>query len=350
MTPLLFIKHKGFNARTVENDVSILSEKFSVKMYEVNTSKGIGFFTAFIKQFWWLLFFIYRYKVIFIWFADYHSLLPVFFAKLTGKFSVINIGGYDADEILIGKPHSFKDKFRKFCVVYSVKNCSKLLPVSGIMKGYLEKAVSPDKCETVYCCVDTGMFPPPAEIPVKENIIITVGGGGAFIKEAKRKRLDLFIQLGNEFCQKYPEYNAQFFAIGHNAGSETYSYLLPMIKNKNVELKPATGSIDELISYYKKASVYMQLSFYEAFGIAQVEAMMYGCIPLSNPGGAIKEVIGNAGFTVENYDIDKYLQLIKEILDKKHEGLRLSAQKRAEQNFSLEARRIKLLEILSSHS
>lgn len=346
MTPLLFIKHKGFNARTVENDVSILSERFSVKMYEVNTSKGIGFFAAFIKQFWWLLFFIYRYKVIFIWFADYHSLLPVFFAKLTGKFTVINIGGYDADEILIGKPHSLKDKFRKFCVVYSVKNCSKLLPVSNIMKSHLETAVEPAKCETVYCCVDTEKFPPPENIPAKENLVITVGGGGAFIKEAKRKRLDFFIELGNEFSSRYPELNAKFFAIGHDAESETYKYLVPLMKSKNVELKPSTQSIDDLTTYYRSASVYMQLSYYEAFGIAQVEAMMYGCIPLSNPGGAIKEVIGNAGFTVDNYDLEKYIQLIKEILHGEHEDLRILAQIRAKQNFSLEARKVKLLKIL----
>ena len=346
MTSLLFIKHKGFNARTVENDVSILSEKFSVKMYEVNTSKGIGFFTAFIKQFWWLLFFVYRYKVIFIWFADYHSLLPVFFAKLTGKFSVINIGGYDADEILIGKPVSLKDKFRKFCVVYSVKNCSKLLPVSDIMKSYLETAVERDKCETVYCCVDTEKFPPPEKIPDKENLIITVGGGGAFIKEAKRKRLDFFIQLGNEFSLRFPEYNAKFYAIGHDTESVTYRYLAPMVKNKNVEIKPATQSNDELTSYYEKASIYMQLSFYEAFGIAQVEAMLYGCIPVSNPGGAIKEVIGEAGFTVADYDLEKYIQTIKKILDKRHEGLRISARKRTLENFSMDSRRKKLLSVL----
>lgn len=350
MTPLLFIKHKGFNARTVENDVSILSEKFSVKMYEVNTSKGIGFFTAFMKQFWWLLFFVYRYKVIFIWFADYHSLLPVFFAKLTGKFSVINIGGYDADEILPGSPNTLKDKFRKFCVTYSIKNCTKLFPVSDVIKSYLEKAVNSDKCETVYCCIDTDKFPPPEVIAPKENLVVTVGGGGAFIKEAKRKRLDFFIKLGEEFNKRFPEYNAKFYAIGHDKGTDTSRYLAEMITDKNVELKPLTGSVNELIDYYEKASIYMQLSYYEAFGIAQAEAMLYGCIPVSNPGGAIAEVIGDAGFTVENYDIDKYLQLIKEILDKKHEGLRLSAQKRAEQNFSLEARRIKLLQILGSHS
>lgn len=346
MTPLLFIKHKGFNARTVENDVSILSEKFSVKMYEVNTSKGIGFFAAFIKQFWWLLFFIYRYKVVFIWFADYHSLLPVFFAKLTGKFSVINIGGYDADEILIGKPVSLKDKFRKFCVVYSVKNCSKLLPVSDIIKSYLETAVETGKCETVYCCVDTEKFLPPEKIPDKENLIITVGGGGEYIKEAKRKRLDFFIQIGNEFSLRYPGYNAKFYVIGHDTESETYRYLAPLVRNKNVVIMPATQNNDELASYYENASVYMQLSLYEAFGIAQVEAMLYGCIPVSNPGGAIKEVIGDAGFTVGNYDPEKYIQTIKEILDKKHEGLRISARKRALENFSKDSRRNKLLSIL----
>lgn len=348
MTPLLFIKHKGFNARTVENDVSILAEKFSVKMYEVNTSKGIGFFTAFLKEWFWLLFNIYRYKVIFIWFADYHSLLPVFFSKLFGKYCVINIGGYDADEILHSAPKGLKEKFRKFCVVYSVKNCSKLLPVSDVINSYLQQAVPADKCETVYCCVDTVKFPPAETIPQKENIIVTVGGGGEFIKEAKRKRLDFFIELGSEFSKRYPEYSAKFIAVGHNIDTETYKYLSGLINSANVQLKPATKTVDELISYYINASVYMQLSFYEAFGIAQVEAMLYGCIPVSNPGGAIAEVIGDAGFTVKDYNIDEYIRIIKEILDKKHEELRIKARNRAVENFSLESRRNKLLGIFNN--
>ena len=346
MTPLLFIKHKGFNARTVENDIAILSEKFKIKMYEVNTSKGLGFFTAFIKQYFWLLFNIYRFRIVFIWFADYHSLLPVFFAGLFGKYSVINIGGYDADEILPGTPKGLKEKFRKFCVTYSVKNCSKLLPVSDVINSYLQQAVPPGKIETVYCCVDTVNIPPPVTIPHKENIIVTVGGGGVFIKEAKRKRIDFFISLGTEFNRRYPEYKAKFYAIGHNSGSETYKYLYPLINSANVELKPSTESINELIAYYRSASVYMQLSFYEAFGIAQVEAMLYGCIPVSNPGGAITEVIGNAGFTVDDYNMEEYIRIVKEILDKKHEDLRIKAQKRAAENFSLEARKLKLINIL----
>ncbi len=348
MTPLLFIKHKDFNARTVENDISILSKKYSVKLYEVNTTKGISFFTALLKQYFFLLFNIYRYKIIFIWFADYHSLIPVFFAKLTGKVSVINIGGYDADEILIGTPKSLKGKFRKFCVKYSVLNATKLLPVSDVIKSLLETAISAEKCETVYCCIDTVKFPPPERIPFKENIIVTVGGGGAFIKEAKRKRLDFFIELGNKFNELYPAYNAKFYAIGHNPETDTYKYLTQFIKSPNVELKPSTKSVKELIEYYEKASIYMQLSYYEAFGIAQVEAMLYGCIPLSNPGGAIKEVIADSGFTVNDYNMGEYIQITKEILDKRHDELRLMASQRAATTFSLQKRKDKLLNILSN--
>lgn len=345
-TKLLFIKHKDFNARTVLNDVEILSGDFDVRMYEVKTTKGLSFFTALFKQFFYLLFNTGKYKILFIWFADYHSLLPVFFSRLYGRKCVINIGGYDADEILTGKAKSLKSKFRKLCVRYSVKNCTKLLPVSNVIKSYLETEVLASKCETIYCCINTDSFNPDETPDAKENLIITVGGGGEFIKEAKRKRLDFFIKLGEEFGKHFPEYNAKFYLIGHNEGTNTFNYLTELISDTNIQIKPLTKTVDELADYYKKASIYMQLSYYEAFGIAQVEAMLYGCIPVSNSGGAIPEVVGDAGFIIKDYDKEKYLSVIREILDKKHEGLRNTAKKRAIDNFTLEARKEKLLDVL----
>jgi glycosyltransferase involved in cell wall biosynthesis len=315
-------------------------------MFEVNTTKGIRFFTALLGEFFYLLFNVFRYRVIFIWFADYHSLLPVFFSKLFGKFSAVNIGGYDADEILIGEPKSLKAKFRKFCVKYSVKNCTRLFPVSDVIKSYLERAVKSDRCETIYCCVNTKIFNPEEQLPKKENLIITIGGGGEFIKEAQRKRLDYFIEIGEEFNKRFPKYNARFCLVGHNEGSNTYNYLSGLIKSPNTELKPMTKSIDELAGYYRRASIYMQLSYYEAFGIAQIEAMLYGCIPVSNSGGAIPEIVGNAGFIIKDYNKENYLRAIKEILDGKHIELRFSARRRVLENFTLQARRGKLLNAL----
>lgn len=343
MKHLLFIKHRDFNARTVENDLAILQSEYIVKINEVNTVKGLYFFAALFTQFFYLLFNIYRFKLIYIWFADYHSLLPVFFSGFFGKKSVVNIGGYDADEILTGSPRSLKERFRRFCVRYTVKNASMLLPVSDSIREYLTQFVSPDKCETMYCCIDTEIFQPPEVIPQKENLVITVGGGGSFVKEALRKKLDFFIELGGRFNMVHPEYNARFFAIGHNPGTATYEFLCKLITSPNVVLMPSTKTTGELIDYYKRASVYTQLSLYEAFGIAQVEAMLYGCIPVSNPGGAIAEVVGDAGFLINNYDMNEYILKIKEIFDKKHDELRNKAKVRVISNFSLEHRRKKLL-------
>ena len=343
---LLFIKHKNFNARTVDNDIEILKDRYDVTMYEVNTTKGFSFFSELIKEFFFLFFNIYKYRIIFIWFADYHSLLPVFFSKLSGGFSAVNIGGYDADEILIGKPKSIKARFRKLCVKYTVKKCTKIFPVSNVIKSYLERVVPPEKCETVFCCINTGRFSAEENTGKKENLIITVGGGGEFIKEAKRKRLDFFISLGEEFTKRHPGYKAKFYLVGHNKGTATYNYLKELIKSPSIEIKPLTASIEELVSYYRRASVYMQLSFYEAFGIAQIEAMYYGCIPVSNGGGAIPDVVGNAGFVIKDYDLEKYIAAIKEVLDGKHENLRNEAKKRVAENFTLQVRKEKLLDAL----
>lgn len=344
--PLLFIKHKDFNARTIDNDLKILNENYEITLKNVNTTKGLRFFTSLTAQFFYLLFTVHKFKVVFIWFADYHSLLPVFFSKLFGKVCILNIGGYDADEILIEEPLNLKAKFRKFCVKYSVMNSSKLLPVSNVIKKYLIEFVPESKCETVYCCIDEKYFD--EQQSAKENLIITVGGGGKFIKEAKRKRLDFFIEIGNMFNEKYPEYNAKFELVGHNPDSETYKYLAPMIRSKNVELKPLTKTPAELNDYYRRASIYMQLSHYESFGIAQIEAMYNRCIPISNPGGAIPEIVDEAGFLITEFDTEKYIQLIKEVLDKKHENLRDKARRRVSENFTLNIRRSKLNQIIQS--
>ncbi|MGA2669431.1 MAG: glycosyltransferase [Ignavibacteria bacterium] len=228
---LLFIKHKLFTARTVENDLLILKNDFKITCRNINTTKGFTFFTALVKQFFYLLFNIYRFKIIYIWFADYHSFLPVFFAKLLHKRSVINIGGYDAHEILLGTTNSLRTRFRKFCVRYSVKNASKLIPVSNVIKEYLLEVVDESKCEVIYNCVNVDAFHQ-SVVTQKENLIITVGGGGEFIYEAQRKRLDLFIELGNKFNIRFPEYNAKFFLIGHDEGSNTYNYLHPLLSDR----------------------------------------------------------------------------------------------------------------------
>lgn len=341
----MFVRSKEFTARTVDNDIKILSERFDITVQDVRTEKSFVFFIALMKQFLFLLVRIHRYKIIYIWFADYHSFLPVMFSKIFRKICIVNIGGYDADEILINKAETIKEKFRRFCVKYTVKNCNKLLPVSNPTKSNLNKFTPTEKSEVAYCCVDISEFKLDKTIK-KENLIITIGGGGMYLKEALRKRLDFFVEIGNLFNIKHPEYNAKFWLIGHDQDTETYKYLSKLIKHPNVELKAFAKTPDELISYMKKATIYMQLSYHESFGIAQIEAMLYSCIPVSNPGGAIPEVVGDAGFLIKDYNTNEYLKIIREILDGRHEHIRSKARNRVITRFSLEARREKLFSVL----
>lgn len=342
---LLFIKQTNFNARTVENDIAILSEKYLVKLYETNTTKGYSFYTAFIKQFFYLLFNIHRFKIIFIWFGDYHSFLPVIFGRIFGKKTYLCLGGYDAHWIIPDKPANFKARIRKFCVFQSVKKATMLFPVSNWLAGFVDNVADKNKIKVAYCCVDADKISSDNSIFEKENLILTVGGGG-FLYETKRKKLDFFIETGNFFYRNFPDVQANFLLIGHNEGTETFNYLKKLIKSPNIKIIPVINDPVKLQIYFQRAKVYCQFSEYEAFGIAIIEAMLNKTIPIVNNGGAMPEVINGTGLIVENYNKEITANMIKNILDGKYDYLMDKARQRVTENFTIDNRKEILFQYL----
>jgi glycosyltransferase involved in cell wall biosynthesis len=57
-----------------------------------------------------------------------------------------------------------------------------------------------------------------------------------------------------------------------------------------------------LPSLYRAASVFVYPSLYEGFGMPPLEAMACGCPVISSTGGALREMVGNAGVLVEPED------------------------------------------------
>ena len=78
-----------------------------------------------------------------------------------------------------------------------------------------------------------------------------------------------------------------------------------------------TGRIanEEFADYYAKATVAIVPSLYEGFGIPAAEAMACGVPLITTSGGALPEVVGNAGMIVPPADTSALTKAITQLLN-----------------------------------
>jgi glycosyltransferase involved in cell wall biosynthesis len=86
--------------------------------------------------------------------------------------------------------------------------------------------------------------------------------------------------------------DVQFVVVG--AWKDDAIAHLKAIATPNVKF---TGWVHDeaLLDYNRRASVYVQASRHEGFGMAVAEAMLAGCIPVVTSEGALPEVVGDCG-------------------------------------------------------
>jgi glycosyltransferase involved in cell wall biosynthesis len=271
----------------VKTDFEILSEMHSVKPYQFKPVKSL-LKTAWqmLLQLLFLLLNIWKFDAVFIWFADYHSFLPVLFAKLTGKKSFVVIGGYDVVKMPKLNYGVFTSKFRGFCAVYSMKNSSLNLAVSKNVGRKVRWIAKKSNTQLIYNCVNISENKNIQ--PEKENLVITVG-----LIDSERtyyiKGIDTFIEV----AKLLPEFKFKVIGMSENLPAQ-------IINNRpdNMEFVGRVNH-DELQNYYKKAKIYCQFSRSESFGVAVVEAINFECIPIVTNVGGMPELVGKTGRIVK---------------------------------------------------
>jgi hypothetical protein len=112
------------------------------------------------------------------------------------------------------------------------------------------------------------------------------------------------------------------------------------------------GRVDDamLRDFYQRASVYVQPSAHEGFGLSVAEAMLAGCIPVVTRMGALPEVVGDAGLYATSQEPADLAEKVQEALAQPN-GNRLRARNRILTHFPVEARRTafcRLIEELGS--
>ncbi|MGB5099205.1 MAG: glycosyltransferase family 4 protein [Methanothrix sp.] len=304
----------------VRQDCEILSRHFEV--VKTNYRKPLDIFKI-ITSLW-------ESDASFSWFASGHSFIAVLFSKLLGKRSIVIAGGYDVacvPEINYGQfTHS---RTKRFMTVFSLKYADLVLPVSEFTKKEVLRWAYPKKNLVIYNGIDLERFKAGAK---KEDLVITVGAVNW--SNLRRKGLETFVKS----ARLVPE--ARFVIIGKDQDDSINH--LRSIASSNVSF---TGYVndEELLEWYQKARVYVQVSAYESFGMSVAEAMLCGCVPVVTNRSALPEVVGDTGFYVPYDDEKAVAEGIRAAL-KSDKGA--MARKRVEACFSDEKREVALTKVI----
>jgi glycosyltransferase involved in cell wall biosynthesis len=354
-TKIIYIKpaYSSF----IRGDEQILDKKFDVKpvLLNQNGSKilfGINLFLLFIR----LLSQVFSRNVIFIsWFADYHSAIMSFVGKLTGKKTIIFIGGQEAISYPELKKGVYRKKIRGACVKFALRNTDLIIAnhksliyhenhyynaqnphIDGI-KHYVPNLKTPT--EIIYNGIDSERIKRDLIIPKIPNLILTVGTM-SHLGDFKNKGFDLFIEIAARNS------DLNFVLIGLNPNYLTWTEEnYNVSKIKNLEIIPSFCPQDVLNRKYNEATVFVQASITEGMPNTLSEAMLMECIPVGSNINGIPDAIGDTGIIVKNRNIQELEIAIREALKMK---TGLKARERVLQLFSKEKRERELLKLMEN--
>ncbi|PJF27871.1 MAG: hypothetical protein CUN53_02450 [Phototrophicales bacterium] len=229
---------------------------------------------------------VQRADLVFCWFASWHSFLPAMYAKMQRKSCIIVVGGYDTANIPRIAYGSQRAGARRHISRLIIQVASHLIVNSESAR--LETITNTGAAESKITVIYHGIEPinPPGG-SVRDRIALTVGG--VWRENLYRKGLLPFVQA----AKLLPEW--QFIVAGKwEDGIDT----LREAAGNNVTLTNFLIE-PELAETYRRASVYVQASLHEGFGMSLAEAMSAGCVPVGTRIGAIPEVMGDTGIYTE---------------------------------------------------
>jgi len=314
----------------IRRDLEILERHFSVKSMKIATflvprrGRDPLVFLKLFKGILWA-------DIAFSWFADLNAFFIVLFCTILRKKFVVVVGGYDVvyvPEIDYGDLKSWWGRVR---VKFVLEHATKVLPFSDYAKDRVSSITRKANIQVIQLACDIEKFK--ATSRRKENLVITV----CYVsrENIKRKGLETFVKSACFLS------NAKFALIGAH-GDESIECLKSMSPS-NVEF-PGYVSSEELIKWYQRAKVYCQLSYEEGFGVALIEAMACGCVPVvSLKAKALRDTVGECGFYIPYGDVEATSDAIKKALTAPPD-LGLKAREHVRSLFSITEREKKLSE------
>ena len=230
------------------------------------------------------------------------------------------------ERAFIKRWHSFinmqKKVAQKLKHVVTVSECSQ----QDISSAF---DMQPEKIHLVHCGIDTDDFQPMADVEkVPQRLMATVSAdhplkGARYLIEAMAKLRPEFPKL-NLLMVGQPKPDGQAERLIHKLDLQD-----------NIQFVSGI-STEQLARHYNEAEVAVVPSVYEGFGLPAGEAMACGTPLVSTNGGALPEVVGDAGVQVPVKDSDAIAEAVATLLRDKEVRAALGekGRQRIEQRFS----------------
>jgi glycosyltransferase involved in cell wall biosynthesis len=176
--------------------------------------------------------------------------------------------------------------------------------------------------------IDTDLFYPLPEIEREKNHLIVTNSA-----DMPLKGLDYLLKAVKEVLKTHP---VKLTVVGE---PKKDSRIIKLIRELDLGRQVTfTGRIDNgsFVRCYARASLAVIPSLYEGFGLPAGEAMACGVPVISTSGGALPEVVGDAGLVIPSADSRALAEAIKALLDnpEKAKALGEAGFKRVHQFFT----------------
>jgi glycosyltransferase involved in cell wall biosynthesis len=332
----------------VNSDMKIISQLAELKSFGFVVNKKI--FTPFvlIQQLIFIIKYIFNTRIYITQFAGYHSLLPALIASLTGRKCLIISAGMDCVSFPGIGYGNFNKPMLRLVTKLSFQNCSHISPKheSLIFHQYSYDINEPSKqgikaflpnlnkeFTIIYNGYDANKWV--CTTDKISNSFITLCGGFQYPFQIQLKGIDLILKIAPLFPQ------CTFTIAG------VPSEISLDIRSANVNVLPPQNNHDlsEVFSHYE---FYLQLSMAEGFPNALCEAMLCECIPIVSDVFSMPEIVGESGYILRNRNSGELKDLILKATSENNAAKGKIARQRIADNYTLEKRRSKLLELINT--
>jgi len=189
--------------------------------------------------------------------------------------------------------------------------------------------IAPERMTAIPLGIDQEVFHPQPDLRRRERRILTTASA-----DVPLKGLSVLLRAYAALRPAYPD--LELVVIGKLKPEGPTARLLDTLDLRDAVTFVSGLTNQEMAEQYARATICVTPSLYEGFGLPAAEAMCCAAPVVVTDGGALPEVVGDAGVVVRRGDSEALATAIAQLLDDpaKRAALSESARRRAREVFS----------------